>query len=516
MQWRSFKKVGHLEYEEGIMFSIKQFNISCLLYGLTLVTLILFLNLKNAAWGEIWQKKEIGAGSGRMYSVTIGQGRNDGVMRVYGGNMDNHVYEFTYDVDGWIKNDMGNSYYGDGVTSVTVGSGRYDGVNRVYATEYWNYDITYVDEFTYSASQWNNSPFYFSYDTGWDVALGNARNDGQSRVYVGGGVYDGVIKEFTYTSGKFTETAHITYGTTADIIRGIAVGDGRNDGYERVYGVSFDGNIYEYSYLDKAWVEQKIYVVPAQLRAIAIGYGRNDNVNRLYIASEDGHIYELTYQNGSWIKNDLGYGGKRMHGVAIGAGRNDGVMRVYGANEDGHIYEFSYSGGTWQKEDVGTGSSTMWGVTVGDGRNDGVIRVYGANEDGYIYEFSYFAQTHFEEDDPAISYTGTWNIYTCPSCSGGALKYSGQTGAKAEFSFTGTGIKWIVTKAKMLGKAKVYLDGVYMGMVDLYSPTPQYQVVLQKTGLSPGTHTGTIEVSGQKNPSSTGYFIDIDAFEVFP
>lgn len=129
-----------------------------------------------------------------------------------------------------------------------------------------------------------------------------------------------------------------------------------------------------------------------------------------------------------------------------------------------------------------------------------------------------FTKTHFEEDDPAITYTGTWNTYTSVCFSGGALKYSNDktTPAKAEFSFNGTGIKWIVTRAKMMGKAKVYLDGVYMGMVDLYSPTIKCQVVLQKTGLTPVSHTLTIEVSGQKNPSSTGYYIDIDAFEVMP
>ena len=121
-----------------------------------------------------------------------------------------------------------------------------------------------------------------------------------------------------------------------------------------------------------------------------------------------------------------------------------------------------------------------------------------------------------EEDNPAITYTGTWNTYTSPSCSGGAMKYSGQKGAKAEFSFTGTGIKWIVTKAKMMGKAKVYLDGVYMALVDLYSSSPAYQVVLQKTGLAPGNHTLRLEVSGQKNPRATGYYINIDAFEVIP
>jgi len=55
-----------------------------------------------------------------------------------------------------------------------------------------------------------------------------------------------------------------------------------------------------------------------------------------------------------------------------------------------------------------------------------------------------------------------------------------------------------------------------MGLVDLYNPTAKYQVVLQKTGLAPGNHTVTIEVSGQKNTSSTGYYINIDAFEVVP
>jgi parallel beta-helix repeat protein len=142
------------------------------------------------------------------------------------------------------------------------------------------------------------------------------------------------------------------------------------------------------------------------------------------------------------------------------------------------------------------------------------------DSDGNTSEFSAPMNISFlikvEEDNPAITYTGTWNTYTSPSCSGGAMKYSGQKGAKAEFSFTGTGIKWIVTKAKMMGKAKVYLDGGYMGLVDLYSSSPKYQVVLQKAGLAPGNHTLRLEFSGQKNLRATGYYINIDAFEVIP
>jgi hypothetical protein len=126
-------------------------------------------------------------------------------------------------------------------------------------------------------------------------------------------------------------------------------------------------------------------------------------------------------------------------------------------------------------------------------------------------------KTRYEEDDPAITYTGTWKTYYNNYCSDGTLMYSCQTGAKVSFTFTGTGIKWIVAKAPMLGKAKACLDGnSFCKIVDLYSPAFRYQDILQKTGLTPGPHTLTIEVLGQKNSSSTNYCIDIDAFEVVP
>ena len=141
------------------------------------------------------------------------------------------------------------------------------------------------------------------------------------------------------------------------------------------------------------------------------------------------------------------------------------------------------------------------------------VTVAGADEAGKDFSVQ---QLWLEENDPDIIYTGSWSSYACPSCSGGALMYSNQTGAKAELTFNGTGIKWIVAKGPMMGKAKVYLDGVYMGLIDLYSPTIKYNQVLQKTGLAPGSHTVAIEVSGKKNVSATGTIINIDAFEVVP
>ena len=142
-----------------------------------------------------------------------------------------------------------------------------------------------------------------------------------------------------------------------------------------------------------------------------------------------------------------------------------------------------------------------------------LVTVAGADVSGQDFSA---VQTWFEEDDPAITYTGTWNSLACNPCNNGFLKYSGQTGAKAEFSFYGTGIKWNTAKAPALGKAKIYFDGAYKGMVDLYRSTVQYPLVLGGSGIPAGNHTLTIEVSGQKNSGSSGYYTVIDGFEVIP
>src|SRR3972149_4606149 len=143
------------------------------------------------------------------------------------------------------------------------------------------------------------------------------------------------------------------------------------------------------------------------------------------------------------------------------------------------------------------------------------------NNMDFDYTFSdvygqFRAKTRFEESDPAISYIGAWSSYPCASCSGGALKYSKQTNARAGFSFGGTRTKWLVTKGPMMGKAKVYLDGVSKGLLDLYNATTKYKQTLQATGLASGSHTVAIEVSGQKNANATDKIINIDAFEVTP
>jgi hypothetical protein len=97
-----------------------------------------------------WQKTSIGhPGQGTLYGsdIALGNGRNDGVERVYQINKDAHVYEFSYDGIQWQTVDCGDGGIG-WATGITVGRGRDDSLNHVYA----GYPGGEVAEYTYGPS----------------------------------------------------------------------------------------------------------------------------------------------------------------------------------------------------------------------------------------------------------------------------------------------------------------------------------------------------------------------------
>jgi bacillolysin len=110
----------------------------------------------------------------------------------------------------------------------------------------------------------------------------------------------------------------------------------------------------------------------------------------------------------------------------------------------------------------------------------------------------------------AAIYKGSWSALPSPQ-SWGSVRYSTDSGATARFTFTGTDVAWISTKAKKRGKAKVYIDNVLQTQVDLFSTTKlDRRIVFTATGLSNATHTLRIEVMGTANRPR----IDIEGFVV--
>ena len=116
-----------------------------------------------------------------------------------------------------------------------------------------------------------------------------------------------------------------------------------------------------------------------------------------------------------------------------------------------------------------------------------------------------------DDASPAVVYSGHWTAGAFRSAFRGTLTYSVEPGAVARFSFEGTELQYVYTKAFNRGIALVTVDGGRFRMIDLYDPQIAWQARTVFSGLQPGPHRAEIQVLGRHNPASTGDCIDIDA-----
>ncbi|HEY7048445.1 MAG TPA: beta-galactosidase [Jatrophihabitantaceae bacterium] len=128
----------------------------------------------------------------------------------------------------------------------------------------------------------------------------------------------------------------------------------------------------------------------------------------------------------------------------------------------------------------------------------------------------------YDDADSALQYSGSWS-HVGPEVGYTSGEYhqtesfSNTTGDSVTVPFTGTGIRWIASKAGNHGMADVYLDGTKTATVDTYgSSTVNQQVQWSASGLADGAHTLKIVVTGQKNSASSGTFVPVDAIDVPP
>lgn len=120
----------------------------------------------------------------------------------------------------------------------------------------------------------------------------------------------------------------------------------------------------------------------------------------------------------------------------------------------------------------------------------------------------------YQEEHVAVTYSGDWlhgNLNR--SWTEGTAATTAMAGARATFSFTGTGVSWIGCQKASIGPAKIYLDGAFVQEIENYKPVPieAYQhTIFRADGLANGPHTLTIEAS------ISGSFVVVDAFDVRP
>lgn len=116
-----------------------------------------------------------------------------------------------------------------------------------------------------------------------------------------------------------------------------------------------------------------------------------------------------------------------------------------------------------------------------------------------------------DDTDPSIVYTGAWQSGTYPGSMHDTLTFTNQLGATAFFSFHGTGITYVYTKAFNRGRARVSIDGSERAILDLYDPKIVWRSSTDFKGLPSGDHTIEITVLNSRNSASQDTVVDVDA-----
>jgi hypothetical protein len=114
-----------------------------------------------------------------------------------------------------------------------------------------------------------------------------------------------------------------------------------------------------------------------------------------------------------------------------------------------------------------------------------------------------------EQTSTAITYAGTWISTGNSYASGGTLRYSTASGAAATYAFTASSVAWVAMVGPSRGSAAVYLDGLHVATINLYSATfGARRIVYAASFSTSGPHSLRIV-----NLGTTGHSrVDVDAF----
>ncbi len=107
-----------------------------------------------------------------------------------------------------------------------------------------------------------------------------------------------------------------------------------------------------------------------------------------------------------------------------------------------------------------------------------------------------------------------WRLVRSGAASGGAFAMSRRAGSSVRIRFDGVGIDWVTVTGPNRGRARLWIDGEAVRVVDLFAPSRTFDVVESVDGLADGAHTLEIEVLGRHSPASKGAWVAVDRFDV--
>ena len=103
------------------------------------------------------------------------------------------------------------------------------------------------------------------------------------------------------------------------------------------------------------------------------------------------------------------------------------------------------------------------------------------NVSGWVYDRTLRPKS-YSEAAGMVDFSASWSGRSAAGYLGGHAKQTSKAGAKARITFTGRSFAWVAATGPTRGKAAVYVNGVRVATIDLYSPTTRYRrVVFTKT-----------------------------------
>jgi subtilisin family serine protease len=180
-----------------------------------------------------------------------------------------------------------------------------------------------------------------------------------------------------------------------------------------------------------------------------------------------------------------------------------------GAGLDHHELARSLNGATWTMLSAPSTIVDLSAASSGTVR----YRTRAVDVAGNVSAWAYgptLTPRLIQQTATSIHYHGTWSSSTLASFSGGSARYARSSTASATYTFTGRGIALVSTRATTRGKVRVYINGAYVAIVDLWGPTQYRTVAWQKTWSTVGTRTIKLVVTGTSGRPR----VDLDAIAV--
>jgi subtilisin family serine protease len=179
--------------------------------------------------------------------------------------------------------------------------------------------------------------------------------------------------------------------------------------------------------------------------------------------------------------------------------------------------QYSKSGGAWTT--VGLASPTQTSVDFGVAPGKGYsFRLRAHDGVGNIgpWATSAVKVNLLQDGASSVSYIGTFKLSSLTGASGGHVRQTGVYGRVARLTFIGSSGAFVSTLGPARGKVDIWLDGVFKGTLDLFSPIIKTRRVVWSTTTGAGTHRLEIRPTGTRNVLATSNRVDVDAFLVQP